>query len=82
MAVLRSNKYKAFDDEQILRLYRQKPLGEAHHFLMVEIEERRLQAAVDEINREQKKGSRHSIWYYLFYLVLAMLFFIRFGDSL
>ena len=81
MAALRSNKYKSLDDQQVLKLYRQKPVGEARHFLMIEIEVRQLQAAVDEIDREQKKGGRHSIWYYLFYLVLAGFFLVRlFAD--
>lgn len=80
--LIRSNKYQTLSDRQILQRMRNDPAGEALHFLTVEIQVRDLDQQFAEQVQEQQKKSRHSIFYYLFYLFLAMLFLGRFGSSL
>lgn len=79
---IRSKKYQRLSDRQILKRLSDNPAGEALHFLTIEVEERNLQAKASAQNQAQKKNSRHSILYYLFYLFLAALFVGRFGSSL
>jgi hypothetical protein len=81
MAVLRSRKYSQLDDSEILKLYSHEPEGESLHFLQIEIEQRNLQSeAVGAIDDNRKKA-RHSKLYYLFYVVMFLLFLLRFGGD-
>ncbi|MDG1307427.1 MAG: hypothetical protein P8P22_04710 [Porticoccaceae bacterium] len=79
---LRSNKYQKLSDSQILERLRHTPTGEDLHFLTIEVEVRDLQDKARAQNQTQKKDARHSVLYYLFYLVLAALFLGRFGNNL
>ena len=42
MAVLRSRKYLQLSDAEILKRYKDQPMGEDMHFLQIEIEQRDL----------------------------------------
>ncbi|HAZ94195.1 MAG TPA: hypothetical protein DCW94_00680 [Porticoccaceae bacterium] len=80
--LIRSNKYQTLSDQQILKRLSDSPAGEELHFLEVEIEARDLQEQFATQAQKQQKKSRHSIFYYLFYLFLAAMFLGRFGNSL
>lgn len=80
--MIRSNKFQTLSDKQILKRYRDKPQGEALHFLTIEIETRGLQEQAEQGLKTAKKASRHSPLYYLFYLFLFGMFLFRFGAGL
>ena len=80
--LIRSNKYRTLSDKDILKRMADNPVGEALHFLNIEVAERGLHEALAKQSQEQQKKSRHSILYYLFYLFLAALFLGRFGSNL
>ncbi len=81
MAVLRSRKFQQHSDEEILTRYANSPTGEELYFLLVEIEERNLRDRADIAVAENRKRSRHSILYYLFYALMFGFFLLRFGGD-
>jgi hypothetical protein len=81
MAVLRSRKYSQLDDGEILKLYADEPQGESLHFLQIEIEQRNLTLQAESAIDIRRKKSRHSILYYLFYLLMFVFFLFRFGGD-
>jgi len=80
--LMRSKKFQGLCDADILKRYKAKPEAEALHFLVVEIDERGLREQADSQAKQANKKSRHSIFYYLFYLLMAALFLGRFGKGL
>ena len=80
--LLRSNKYQTLSDKEILKRMGDNPAGEELHFLNREVEERDLHEQLARQSQQQHKKDRHSVFYYLFYLLLAALFLGRFGNSL
>ena len=81
MAVLRSRKYSKLDDSEILKLYAQEPVGESLHFLQIEIDQRNLQSQAAGVIDDNRKKARHSILYYLFYILMFMFFLLSFGGD-
>ena len=81
MPLLRSRKYSQLDDKQILKLFALEPRGEELYFLQIEIEQRDLEAEAESVIGDNRKKSRHSILYYLFYLLLFVFFAARFGSD-
>ena len=81
MAVLRSRKYLQLSDAEILKRYKDQPVGEDLHFLQIEIEQRDLAEQAGEALKEVRKKSRHSILYYLFYALMFGFFVARFGSD-
>ena len=79
--LMRSKKFQGLSDEDILKRYKAKPDAEALHFLMVEIDARGLRESADSQAKHSRKTSRHSVLYYLFYLLMAALFLGRFGKG-
>jgi len=82
VAVLRSKKYLRLSDTEILKLYSDRPKGEALHFLSIEIEQRNLSEQAETLLKESRTRSRHSLLYYLFYAVMFAFFAARFGQDL
>ena len=80
--LIRSNKYRQYSDQKVLRLFSESPKGEALHFLQVEIDVRGLKNDAIQLSQSAKPKATHSPWYYLFYLLLFMLFIGRFGRQL
>ena len=80
--LIRSNKYRQYSDQKVLRLFSDAPKGEALHFLQVEIDVRGLNDDADQFSESAKPKATHSPWYYLFYLLLFVLFIGRFGSQL
>ena len=80
--LMRSKKFQGLCDADILKRYKAKPEAEALHFLVVEIDERGLREQADSQLKQANRKSRHSIFYYLFYLSMAALFLGRFGKGL
>ena len=80
--LLRSNKYQTLSDKEILKRMGDNPAGEELHFLNREVEERDLHEQLARQSQQKQKKDRHSVFYYLFYLLLAALFLGRFGNSL
>jgi hypothetical protein len=80
--LIRSNKYRQYSDQKVLRLFSESPKGEALHFLQVEIDVRGLIDDAVQLSESAKPKATHSPWYYLFYLLLFMLFIGRFGRQL
>ena len=68
-------------DKQILSRYMDEPRGETLYFLEVEIEQRGLEKQLAMLVAEKHKASRHSMIYYLFYLILFALFLGRFATT-
>jgi len=77
--LIRSKKFQGLSDPEVVRRYLDSPRGEDRYFLMVEIEQRQLEDELASQSRDQRKLSRHSPLYYLFYLCLFALFWSRFG---
>ena len=80
--LIRSNKYRQYSDQKVLRLFSDAPKGEALHFLQVEIDVRGLKDEADQFSESAKSKATHSPWYYLLYLLLFVLFIGRFGSQL
>ena len=80
--LIRSNKYRQYSDQKVLRLFSESPKGEVLHFLRVEIDVRGLKDDAVQLSESAKPKATHSPWYYLFYLLLFMLFIGRFGRQL
>ena len=80
--LIRSNKYRQYSDQKVLRLFSESPKGEALHFLQVEIDVRGLKDDAVQLSESAKPKATHSPWYYLFYLLLFMLFIGRLGRQL
>ena len=80
--LIRSNKYRQYSDQKVLRLFSKSPKGEALHFLQVEIDVRGLKDKAVQFSESAKPKATHSPWYYLFYLLLFVLFIGRFGRQL
>lgn len=80
--LIRSNKYRQYSDQKVLRLFSESPKGEALHFLRVEIDVRGLKDEAVQFSESAKPKATHSPWYYLFYLLLFVLFIGRFGRQL
>jgi hypothetical protein len=80
--VIRSKKFQLYSDEKILSCYLDKPKGEYLHFLQVEINERGLGSELHRRQSLNSKKSRHSLLYYLFYLLLFCFFLGRFSNQL
>ena len=81
MTVLRSRKYSQLDDNEILKLYAHEPMGENLHFLQIEIEQRNLEAQAAGVIDDNRKKARHSVLYYLFYLLMFGFFVARYGGD-
>ena len=81
MAVLRSRKYRQLSDAEILKRFKDQPVGEDLHFLQIEIEQRDLAQQADQVLQEVRKKARHSVLYYLFYALMFGFFFVRFGSD-
>ena len=81
MTVLRSRKYSQLDDNEILKLYAHEPSGENLHFLQIEIEQRNLEAQAAGVIDDNRKKARHSVLYYLFYLLMFGFFVARYGGD-
>lgn len=79
--MIRSKKFQNLSDQQILARYLDDPKGETLYFLNVEIEQRGLEGEVATSVAAERKKSRHSVVYYLFYLFLFALFLSRFSTS-
>ena len=79
--MIRSKKFQNLSDQQILARYLDDPQGETLYFLKVEIEQRGLEDELAASVVAERKKSRHSVVYYLFYLFLFTLFLTRFGTS-
>lgn len=80
--LIRSNKYRQYSDQKVLRLFSESPKGEALHFLQVEIDVRGLKDEAVQFSGSAKPKATHSPWYYLFYLLLFVLFIGKFGRQL
>ena len=80
--LIRSNKYRQYSDQKVLRLFSESHKGEALHFLQVEIDVRGLKDEADQFSESAKPKATHSPWYYLFYLLIFVLFIGRFGSQL
>ncbi len=78
---LRSNKYRQLSDREIMRLRAQQPKGEAKYFLDIEVDIRQLSDAVALSRQQHRKRDRHSLWYYLFYVLMLLLAVGRFGGK-
>lgn len=81
MAVLRSRKYLQLSDAEILKRYKNQPMGEDLHFLNIEIEQRHLAEQASQALQEVRKKARHSVLYYLFYALMFGFFVARFGSD-
>jgi hypothetical protein len=81
MAVLRSRKYRQLSDAEILKRFKDQPVGEDLHFLQIEIEQRDLAQKADQVLQEVRKKARHSVLYYLFYALMFGFFVARFGSD-
>jgi hypothetical protein len=81
MAVLRSRKYRQLSDAEILKRFKDQPVGEDLHFLQIEIEQRDLAQQADQVLQEVRKKARHSVLYYLFYALMFGFFVARFGSD-
>ena len=81
MAVLRSRKYLQLSDAEILKRYKDQPVGEDLHFLNSEIEQRDLADQASQALQEVRKKARHSVLYYLFYALMFGFFVARFGSD-
>ena len=81
MAVLRSRKYLQLSDAEILKRYKDQPVGEDLHFLNIEIEQRHLAEQASQALQEVRKQARHSVLYYLFYALMFGFFVARFGSD-
>jgi hypothetical protein len=81
MTVLRSKKYSQLEDEQIIKLLVNEPVGESLYFLRIEVTERNLEAKAQAAIEDNRKKNRHSTLYYLFYLLLFGFFLARFGGD-
>ncbi|MDB2566773.1 hypothetical protein N9X73_06725 [Porticoccaceae bacterium] len=80
--LIRSNKYKHYSDQKVLRLFSDSPKGEMLHFLTIEIDVRELRAEADRLSKVPKPKAKRSLSYYLFYLVMFVLIVIRFGGKI
>jgi hypothetical protein len=81
MAVLRSRKYRQLSDAEILKRFKDQPVGEDLHFLQIEIEQRDLAQKAHQVLQEVRKKARHSVLYYLFYALMFGFFVARFGSD-
>jgi len=81
MAVLRSRKYRQLSDAEILKRFKDQPVGEDLHFLQIEIEQRGLAQQAHQVLQEVRKKARHSVLYYLFYALMFGFFVARFGSD-
>ncbi|EAS47454.1 hypothetical protein GB2207_01582 [gamma proteobacterium HTCC2207] len=81
MAVLRSRKYRQLSDAEILKRFKDQPVGEDLHFLQIELEQRDLAQQADQVLQEVRKKARHSVLYYLFYALMFGFFVARFGSD-
>ncbi|MDB4427690.1 hypothetical protein N9161_05660 [Porticoccaceae bacterium] len=81
MAVLRSRKYRQLSDAEILKRFKDQPVGEDLHFLQIELEQRDLSQQADQVLQEVRKKARHSVLYYLFYALMFGFFVARFGSD-
>lgn len=81
MAVLRSKKYLQLSDEEILKRYKDQPMGEDLYFLQIEIEQRDLAEQAGQVLKKERKKARHSLLYYLFYALMFGFFVARFGSD-
>ena len=81
MAVLRSRKYRQLSDAEILKRFKDQPVGEDLHFLQIELEQRDLAQQADQVLQEVRKKARHSVLYYLFYALMFGFFVARFGSA-
>ena len=81
MAVLRSRKYRQLSDAEILKRFKDQPVGEDLHFLQIELEQRDLAQHADQVLQEVRKKARHSVLYYLFYALMFGFFVARFGSD-
>ena len=81
MAVLRSRKYRQLSDAEILKRFKDQPVGEDLHFLQIELEQRDLAQKADQVLQEVRKKARHSVLYYLFYALMFGFFVARFGSD-
>ena len=81
MAVLRSRKYRQLSDAEILKRFKDQPVGEDLHFLQIELDQRDLAQQADQVLQEVRKKARHSVLYYLFYAFMFGFFVARFGSD-
>ena len=80
--LIRSVKLQTLSDAQIIKRYLDHPQDEELYFLTLEIELRGLHEQVNLGCKKKTKNSRHSVFYYLFYLFLFGMFLARFGSGL
>jgi guanyl-specific ribonuclease Sa len=80
--LLRSNKYRSFNDEKIVTLFNDQPKGEAKYFLQVEVETRGLEEKAAFRFQQGKKKTSHSAWYYVFYAIMLGFMVAKFAGQL